>query len=93
MSDSDTERPQLLGFNKLDELEPARRPLQLKDSVTLDGRELTRIFVSARSGEGLPLLRAELEAAVQSQALEAGGDGVPAPIGHNDGLHSREVDA
>ena len=87
------ELPQLLVFNKLDELEPARRPLQLKDSVTLDGRELTRIFVSARSGEGLPLLRAELEAAVQSQALEAGGDGVPAPIGHNDGLHSREVDA
>ena len=87
------ELPQLLVFNKLDELEPARRPLQLKDSVTLDGRELTRIFVSARSGEGLPLLRAELEAAVQGQALEAGGDGVPAPIGHNDGLHSREVDA
>jgi len=87
------ELPQLLVFNKLDELEPARRPLQLKDSVTLEGRELTRIFVSARSGEGLPLLRAELEAAVQGQAPEAGGDGAPAPIGHNDGLHSREVDA
>jgi GTP-binding protein HflX len=75
--------PQLLVFNKLDTIEDTRRPPVLQDAIELDGRRHTRIFVSARSGEGLPLLRAEL--ARRGSARE----GVAA-IGHNDGLHSRE---
>ena len=89
------EVPQVLVFNKLDGLDAARRPLNLSDRMAQDGRELTRIFVSARTGEGLPLLRAELALrardAAQLAVPLAGDDGQALPIGHNGGLHSREV--
>ena len=89
------EVPQVLVFNKLDGLDAARRPLDLSDRMALDGRELTRIFVSARTGEGLSLLRAELALrardAAQLAVPLAGDDGQALPIGHNGGLHSREV--
>jgi len=55
--------PQILVFNKLDALEKARRPLQLSDSFEVKdafsdtGRRVDRVFVSAQTGEGLPLLR------------------------------------
>ena len=55
--------PQILVFNKLDALENVRWPLQLSDSVEIKdafsdtGRRVERVFVSARTGEGLPLLR------------------------------------
>lgn len=52
--------PQLLVFNKLDALESTQRPLHLQDDMEIDGVQVPRIFLSARSGEGLPLLRAEL---------------------------------
>jgi len=52
--------PQLLVFNKLDALESAQRPLHLQDEMEIDGVQLPRIFLSAKSGEGVPLLRAEL---------------------------------
>jgi GTP-binding protein HflX len=52
--------PQLLVFNKLDALESTQRPLHLQDDMDIDGVQVPRIFLSARSGEGLPLLRAEL---------------------------------
>lgn len=52
--------PQLLVFNKLDALESTQRPLHLRDDMDIDGVQVPRIFLSARSGEGLPLLRAEL---------------------------------
>ncbi|KLN55901.1 GTPase HflX [Variovorax paradoxus] len=52
--------PQLLVFNKLDALETAQHPLHLQDDMEIDGVQVPRIFLSARSGEGLPLLRAEL---------------------------------
>jgi GTP-binding protein HflX len=51
---------QILLFNKLDALESTQHPLHLQDEIELDGVQLTRIFLSARSGEGLPVLRAEL---------------------------------
>ncbi|MBN8557839.1 MAG: GTPase HflX [Proteobacteria bacterium] len=89
------EVPQVLVFNKLDGLDATRRPLNLSDRMALDGRELTRIFVSARTGEGLPLLRAELALRARDAARLAvplaGDDGQALPIGHNGGLHSREV--
>ena len=84
------ELPQLLVFNKLDMLDGARRPLALQDEIELDGRRHTRIFVSARSGEGLPLLRAELARRAQAQA---GAAEAPVAIGHNGGLHSRDTDS
>ncbi|MCR8960250.1 GTPase HflX [Variovorax sp. S2] len=52
--------PQLLVFNKLDALETAQHPLHLQDEIEIDGVQVPRIFLSARSGEGVPLLRAEL---------------------------------
>jgi GTP-binding protein HflX len=52
--------PQLLVFNKLDALESAQHPLHLQDEMEIDGAQVPRIFLSAKSGEGVPLLRAEL---------------------------------
>lgn len=65
--------PQILVFNKLDALEKSRRPLQLSDSFEINdafsdtGRRVERVFASAQTGEGLPLLR-ELLARHASQA-------------------------
>ena len=56
--------PQVLVFNKLDALDVERRPLHLTDRFEVDGVDVPRVFVSARSGEGLPELRAELAAIV-----------------------------
>jgi GTP-binding protein HflX len=60
--------PQLVVFNKIDALEMERRPLQLVDRFEVDGVSIPRVFVSARSGEGLPELRSEL-AAIVRQAM------------------------
>ncbi len=55
--------PQLLVFNKLDAIDKARWPLQMtdlfevNDPATESPRRLERVFVSARSSEGLPVLR------------------------------------
>ncbi len=55
--------PQILVFNKLDALEKLQRPLQLcdsfeiKDAFSDTGARVDRVFVSAQTGEGLPLLR------------------------------------
>lgn len=49
--------PQLLVFNKLDALDEGQRPALLQDSYEVDGLAVPRVFVSARSGEGLPALR------------------------------------
>ena len=52
--------PQVLVFNKLDALEIGRQPLQLVDMFDLDGLATPRIFVSARTGVGIPALREQL---------------------------------
>ena len=52
--------PQLMVFNKLDAIPPERRPIQMQDHALVDGRTIERVFVSAQSGEGLPLLRQAL---------------------------------
>lgn len=49
--------PQVLVFNKLDALDAARRPLLMQGSYEIDGRQLTRFYVSAVDGTGLPALR------------------------------------
>jgi len=72
------EVPQVLVFNKLDAIEPERRPAQSRDHVEVDGRWLTRIFVSARTGEGLALLREELaKRVVEAMASKSLADAAP----------------
>jgi GTP-binding protein HflX len=61
--------PQILVFNKLDAIDPDRRPVQLEDSFELDGVQTPRIFLSAKSGEGLPALRQRLAAIVSTGFL------------------------
>lgn len=65
--------PQVLVFNKLDALDAERRPLQLEDTFDLDGVQMPRIFLSAKSGEGLPALRQELARIVSGGVLPATG--------------------
>jgi GTP-binding protein HflX len=52
--------PQVLVFNKLDAMDPAAVPRVLEDVMELGGELVPRIFVSARTGDGLPALRALL---------------------------------
>ncbi|KRB39435.1 GTPase HflX [Acidovorax sp. Root70] len=54
--------PQILVFNKLDALSEERRPAVLVDQYEVGGQLLSRLFVSARSGEGLDELRRALAA-------------------------------
>ncbi|WP_280189639.1 GTPase HflX [Delftia sp. PS-11] len=61
------EVPLVLVFNKLDAVDPDRRPVQLQDRYELDGLPVDRVFVSARSGEGL----AQLRQLLADQALRA----------------------
>ncbi|WP_293605029.1 GTPase HflX [Polaromonas sp. UBA4122] len=55
--------PQILVFNKLDAIEKGSLPLHLSDIFELrdafegSSRSVERVFVSAQTGEGLPLLR------------------------------------
>ncbi len=67
--------PQLLVFNKLDALAPAQQPAVLQDVYERAGQPVQRIFVSARTGEGLDLLRAQLARTV----LAAGAPGSEGP--------------
>ena len=66
--------PQILVFNKLDALDAGQMPLRREDEFEVDGVKLTRLFLSARTGEGLPALRAELSrraaAAMGTMSLE-----------------------
>ncbi|CAM5797186.1 GTPase HflX [Rhizobacter fulvus] len=57
--------PQVLVFNKLDRLEDTQRPRELRDVLELGAcRRVPRVFVSSRTGEGLPLLRQILTEAI-----------------------------
>jgi len=72
--------PQLLVFNKLDALEPERLPLVMQDTMEVDGQQVPRLFVSAKSGQGLPALRLQLAEMAKSAAaasLEAAAEHSP----------------
>ncbi len=57
--------PQLVVFNKLDALADTERPRILRDAVELpSGRSEPRVFVSARTGEGLDHLREAIALAI-----------------------------
>ncbi|MBB6564196.1 GTP-binding protein HflX [Acidovorax soli] len=66
--------PQLLVFNKLDALDAGQQPALLEDQYEVEGQMVPRLFVSARSGQGLDNLRRALSARV----LEAQEDMTPA---------------
>jgi GTP-binding protein HflX len=58
--------PQLLVFNKLDALDAERYPLHLQDQYEMDGLPVPRVFLSAKSGKGLDLLRSALSDIVKA---------------------------
>ena len=58
--------PQILIFNKIDALETENQPQQTEDSFELDGIQTPRIFLSAKSGQGLQILRQKLSQIVTS---------------------------
>ena len=61
------EIPQILVFNKIDALPPERRPQHRRDITELEGRAVTRVFVSAQTGEGLDVLRQAVAEAVAAR--------------------------
>ncbi|HEX2542802.1 MAG TPA: GTPase HflX [Caldimonas sp.] len=72
------ELPQIVVFNKLDRLVETERPRTPADSVELaSGQRARRVFVSAVSGEGLPLLRDMIGAAARGEALKEAGSASP----------------
>ncbi|MGA0940689.1 MAG: GTPase HflX, partial [Burkholderiaceae bacterium] len=48
---------QILVFNKLDLIEHSRSPERMQDTLHQEGMDITRLFVSAHTGEGLEALR------------------------------------
>ena len=68
--------PQILVFNKLDAIEPERQPAALQDTYELDGVAVPRVFVSARSGQGLAQLRQLLADRVLQVREEAAREAV-----------------
>ena len=68
---------QLLVFNKLDTIAPEQRPALLQDMYELEGQPVDRLFVSARSGQGLDVLRQKLAQTV----LAVQADMTPVEIG------------
>jgi GTPase len=63
--------PQLLVFNKLDAVDPQRRPLQLVDTTEIQGGTCTRIYLSAHTGEGVDALRSVLSDTVKARHFRA----------------------
>jgi GTP-binding protein HflX len=52
-----TDIPQVLVFNKLDAVPLLGQPMVVQDVYELAGKPTPRVFVSARLGQGLPVLR------------------------------------
>lgn len=69
---------QVLVFNKLDAIENGNMPHQLQDTMELEGVQMNRLFVSARTGAGLRALRQHLAALAQVSEI-APGQGKYAP--------------
>ena len=59
--------PQLLVFNKADALSAERQPLAAEDFYEVDGQPVPRVFVSARTGQGLDRLRHALARTVRER--------------------------
>ncbi len=57
--------PQLLVFNKFDALEMSQHLHHVSDSCEIQGKEVPRVWVSAKTGLGLQVLREQLTRTVQ----------------------------
>jgi GTP-binding protein HflX len=66
---------QLLVFNKTDALPSDQQPVRLVDDYEIDGVQTPRVFVSAKSLQGLPALREALSRVVN--AAQRPGDAPP----------------
>jgi GTP-binding protein HflX len=81
--------PQILVYNKCDLLKPSRQPRESRDWLELHpGQRRARVFVSAVTGDGLPVLRQ----AIAEHALAARGEAAPglaAAAGIPEALSSR----
>ena len=64
--------PQVLVFNKLDAIENDHLPHQLQDTMELDGIQMDRFFVSAKTGVGLAGLRQHLASLAYKDPTVAG---------------------
>ena len=61
--------PQVLVFNKLDRLEETQRPRLLRDTLEMDaGVRVSRVFISAQTGEGMDELRTIVSEAIAAEA-------------------------
>ena len=76
--------PQLLVFNKIDALDAERQPLRMSDEFEIDGVQTPRVFVSARSMMGLPMLRQRL-AGIVSASGNVGTEPADTPENKRDG--------
>ena len=76
--------PQILVFNKIDALAAVNSPLRQQDWFELDGLQVLRIFVSARSGDGIAVLRSALANTVSRDSL-APADRPDIPFLHEEG--------
>ena len=89
--------PQIIVFNKCDALDKDRTPLHLLDSMEVGGVQVPRLFVSAKSGLGLPELRrllaqtylgGNLDTGPGSTSATAINDNADSPSDSNAGLAS-----
>ena len=62
--------PQVMIFNKVDALAPAMSPLVIQDTYELDGIQVDRLFISAKTGAGLVQVRQYLADIAPSTAIE-----------------------
>ena len=79
--------PQVLVFNKLDAIDPSRRPMRLQDLIDQDGVPTPRFFVSAHMGVGLPELRQHLANLVGKRRMPDGS----APVALDFPVTARQV--
>lgn len=71
--------PQILVFNKLDALPDAQLPRDMEDCMELEGQSVPRIFLSARTGQGLDGLRHLLARRVASLVADESPSETQAP--------------
>ena len=60
--------PQLLVFNKVDAIPEDARPVRSEDTYEVEGAQTPRLFVSARTLSGIPLLRQKLADIAKTEA-------------------------
>lgn len=63
--------PQLLVFNKVDAIPEDARPVRAEDTYEIEGAQTPRLFVSARTLSGIPLLRQKLADIAKTEADSA----------------------